>query len=136
MTTQISIDNRSEFAYDFARYRRVGRSSFLTGYRHLFGILLILVIVLSQGIFSPSAQADFQGRGTFPGKGSRQAWLQANKVFAEAKAFSDMARYPEAIQKYKTAIDMYAFDSDYFHNLGFVYEKDGQFELAESAYRK
>ena len=131
MSTQISIDNQSGFAYDFARHRRVGRSSFLTGYRHLFGFLLILALVLSQGILCPSAQAD-----TFPGKGSHQAWDTAGKLFNEANHLCDQNKYEQAMSKYKSAIAVYPYDPSYFQGLGFAYEKSQKLDQAEKAYRE
>ena len=131
MTTKISIDNRLEFAYDFARHWRVGRSSFLIGYRHLFGILLVVAIVLSQGTFSPWAHAD-----TFPGRGSHAAWQAANQTYNEGNRLSDAGKYMDAVPKYKTAIQLYPYDQSYFHNLAYAYEKAGQLPLAEAAYKE
>lgn len=131
MWTQISIDNRPRFAYDLARHRRVGRSSFLTGYRHLFGILLAIALVFLQGAFCAPAEAD-----EFPGKGSRDAWRRANDLYNEANALSSNKNHDQAISKYQSAIALYPFENSYFQNLGQAYERKGELRLAETAFRR
>ncbi len=74
--------------------------------------------------------------GSFPGKGSYTAWVNANtflKYGNEAAQKNDLDR---ALDWYKKAVQTYEFDSIYYFNLGNAFSMKGQFHIAEEAYRK
>jgi tetratricopeptide (TPR) repeat protein len=129
MRQQNSVDNGLIFAYDIARHLRASRK---LGLGRLLGCLLtIAVLLLLQGVICPSGYAD-----NFPGKGSRQAWLDANKYLNEAIDLNRQQRYEEAIKRLQAAVAVYPHDPAYFHSMGYAFEKKGDLVAAEGAYKK
>jgi tetratricopeptide (TPR) repeat protein len=128
MRQQNSVDNGLIFAYDIARHSRASRK---LGLGRLLGCLLtIAVLLLLQGVICPSGYAD-----NFPGKGSRQAWLRANRLYNEGTELNEQGKYHQAVSKLKEAIALYPYEPSYHHNLGYACEKKGDLGLAEFSYR-
>lgn len=79
---------------------------------------------------------DAKSDGTFPGKGSYTAWVNANSFLKFGNDFAAKGDFDKALDWYKKAIQTYAYDSIYYFNLGNAFSMKGQFPIAEESYRK
>lgn len=95
--------------------------------QHLFAAAAIVAL----GVVPAMAEGHI-----FPGKGETAKWEKANDSFNQGIAFYRLAKYPDAIAKYKQAITIYPYDYEYFNNLGLTYKKNGDLDLAIEALKK
>lgn len=61
----------------------------------------------------------------FPGQGDPNAWKKATKFFNDGIDASSAKKYAEAVKLYKQAIATYPYDSNFYANLGFALERNG-----------
>lgn len=80
--------------------------------------------------------ADATSDGRFPGKGSYNAWTNANTLMGFGNKSASEGNLDQALDYYKKAIHTYGFDSSYYLNLGNALAMKGNFHLAEQAYAK
>ncbi|MBY0357552.1 MAG: tetratricopeptide repeat protein [Candidatus Obscuribacterales bacterium] len=81
--------------------------------------------------FSPTAQAE-----GFPGQGDAADWSDALPHYNLGNRYLEHGRYDDAARKYGEAIDIYAYDPDFYSNLGMAYCKLNDGAKAESAFKK
>src|ERR1700744_2952175 len=87
--------------------------------------LLLAVFLAGQGFCDSAAK--------FPGKGENSKWCEANVPFNEGVQLLRSKSFDRAIAKFKQAIEVYPYDSEYFTNLGLAYKKKGDMSLAEES---
>lgn len=97
--------------------------------RFLLSLAVSIFALLPQG-----AGATSDGR--FPGKGSYNAWTNANTLMGFGNKSATEGNLDQALDYYKKAIHTYGFDSSYYLNLGNALAMKGNFHLAEQAYAK
>ena len=93
----------------------------------LSALILSLLLPLHAG-----ARSD----GRFPGKGSYNAWTNANTLMGFGNKSASEGNLDQALDYYKKAIHTYGFDSSYYLNLGNALAMKGNFHLAEQAFAK
>lgn len=74
--------------------------------------------------------------GSFPGKGSYTAWINANQFIKFGNDFASHGDMDKALDCYKKAIQTYEFDSIFYFNVGNAFSRKGQLAIAEESYRK
>jgi len=72
----------------------------------------------------------------WPGKGDYKSWDKAMKVFEDGNRALSSGHYDEAIAKYKSAVDMYPQDQNFFNNLGVAYFQKGDLRQAQDNYQQ
>jgi len=100
--------------------------------QHIFILSIVCLVITS------SAVCAFKF-GDFPGKGSKQVWLQANNHLNEGIDLGHKEAFDQAINELKAAIRMYPDDAKYYYNLAGCYEgrdKPGDMIRAEQTYRQ
>lgn len=100
-------------------------------FRFVF-VAAILASLASQ--LCPEALARSDGR--FPGKGSYNAWTNANTLMGFGNKSASEGNLDKALDYYKKAIHTYGFDSSYYLNLGNALAMKNDFHLAEQAFAK
>lgn len=74
--------------------------------------------------------------GSFPGKGSYNAWVNANQFLKFGNDYADRGDLDHALDCYRKAIHTYAYDSVYYFNLGNAFSRKRDFGIAEESYKK
>lgn len=82
------------------------------------------------------APAEAKSDGSFPGKGSYTAWVNANTFLKFGNDFAHKGELDRALESYKKAIQTYPYDSAYYLNLGNAFSMKGNYQIAEESYRK
>lgn len=72
----------------------------------------------------------------FPGKGSYNTWVEANRENNVGLAYCRRGLYARAIARFKTAIQKYPFDFAYYGNLGSAYRLANDLPHAEESTRQ
>ncbi len=83
---------------------------------HRTQFLAMLFTAVTLATMGNGAIADRKGK--FPGQGSYRKWVEAYKFADEATAQRHLGQIDGAIAKAKEAIQIYPFDSVFYHNLG------------------
>ena len=95
---------------------------------------IVTAVLFAIGAFATTGWA--KSDGSFPGKGSYTAWVNANNFLHFGNQFAQKGELDRALESYKKAIQTYPFDSIYFFNLGNAFSMKGQYSLAEESYQK
>ncbi len=96
-----------------------------------------LAIAMTLAATITSVVAAFaDSKGNFPGKGSKDAWTQANSSYSEGAALAKSGKHAQAVAKFKKAIEVYADDSLYYFNMGKSLKKMNDLAQAETAFKK
>lgn len=87
-----------------------------------------------------TGKIESHGKGTrhkagdaFPGKGSREKWLQASEEYNRGTRLSAESKFDLAAESFKKAIAIYRWDYRYFENLGAAYRQMKLLPQAEEA---
>lgn len=91
-------------------------------------VLIALIAPLAVSFSVPAAAGDF------PGTGDPHGWSDALPYYNLGNKYLNQQRYSEAAQKYQEAIDRYAYDADFFINLGVSLRKLDDYVGAEQAF--
>lgn len=83
-----------------------------------------------------SEDAAFAKSPTFPGRGSRQAWNIALRIYGQGVDASESGRLDQAIANYSKAIAIYPYCAAFYHNLAIDLGDKGQFVKAERNAKK
>ncbi len=94
-------------------------------------ILRILLVLITPLILISPMPAQ---SGDFPGTGDPHGWSDALPYYNLGNKYLNQQRYSEAAQKYQEAIDRYAYDADFFINLGVSLRKLDDYVGAEHAF--
>ncbi len=94
-------------------------------------ILSTVAALLATLMVTSSRPAD---AGDFPGTGDPHGWSDALPYYNLGNKYLNQQRYSEAAQKYQEAIDRYAYDADFFINLGVALRKLDNYVGAEQAF--
>lgn len=85
-------------------------------------------------VFAPAVTA--KSDGTFPGKGSYTAWVNANHFLTFGNQYAEKGELDKALDCYRKAVHTYPFDSAYYFNMANAFAMKGQYPIAEESYRK
>lgn len=96
----------------------------------------ISIILSALLVFFSVVGAHARSDGRFPGKGSFNAWTNANTLMGFGNKSASEGNLDQALDYYKKAIHTYGFDSSYYLNLGNALAMKGNFHLAEQAFAK
>jgi len=91
-----------------------------------------VLLLASFSVLSAAARSD----GSFPGKGSYNAWVSANHMVKTGNEFADHGQIDKALPYYKDAINTYPYDSIYYFNVGNAFSRKAQYAIAEESYNK
>ncbi|MBI4534596.1 MAG: hypothetical protein HY711_11685, partial [Candidatus Melainabacteria bacterium] len=94
------VDNSAGGTYHVAHRREINYKLSITSRQWLLNVLLVALLILVQGLVQGFAFLPTYA-GEFPGKGSYQAWLKANKFYNVGNRFLNAGKYEEAIAQYK-----------------------------------
>ena len=72
----------------------------------------------------------------FPGKGSKADWDKAVEHFRSARASMAMMYRDAAIREYRRAIAVYPYDLQFYFDLGYALDANGETKAAEDAYAR
>ena len=97
---------------------------------------LIIASPLLVALFFLVQQADAYDPTRFPGKGSKQAWLDAGSLTNSGNSLADQGKHKEAIEKYKRSIEIYPYAACTFSNAGNSFQDLGQYATAVKYYKK
>jgi tetratricopeptide (TPR) repeat protein len=114
----------------FAELRNFILRTIVNRWQTYFFIVLFVFLLMN------SNEARSRSDGSFPGKGSYTAWVNANQFLKFGNDFAAKGDLDRALDCYKKAIHTYAYDSVYFFNLGNAFSRKSQFAIAEEAYQK
>lgn len=98
-----------------------------------FNRLVVSVLLLANSMV---LSADARSDGSFPGKGSYNAWVSANHMIKTGNEFAAHNEIEKALSYYKDAINTYPYDSIYYFNVGNAFSRKAQYAIAEESYNK
>lgn len=115
----------------------MGRNSKQVRTNHLSMQSVLGGLMLAMALASVNPLASFgDSKGNFPGKGSKDAWTQANSSYSEGAALAKSGKHALAVAKFKKAIEVYGDDSAYYFNMGKSLKKMNDLVQAETAFKK
>jgi tetratricopeptide (TPR) repeat protein len=121
----------------FARLSMTNRQSMLVRLppeNELMSILLILIagLVTQAAAFADTVSTD---RFDFPGKGDKQQWEKAARIYNEGVDLFHASKTDQAIEKFNQAIATYPYDPNFYNELGLAFDDKGNLAASEAAYR-
>lgn len=115
----------------------MGRNSKQARSIQSFGLAFSSGLVFAMVLASVNPLASLaDSKGNFPGKGSKDAWTQANSSYSEGAALAKAGKHALAVAKFKKAIEVYGDDSAYYFNMGKSFKKMNDLAQAEGAFKK
>lgn len=94
-----------------------------------------LLLPLTAGLIALCPSSIVCADDVVPGKGKEEAWMNARTVADIAKIQMNSGKYDDAINGYKSAINVYSDDPSFHWGLGAAFEKANRPKEAEQAYR-
>jgi tetratricopeptide (TPR) repeat protein len=101
----------------------------------LKSILLIVIaaLVTQAPTFAEAASTD---TFDFPGKGDKQQWEKAARIYNEGVDLFHAGKTDQAIEKFNQAIAIYPYDPNFYDELGLTFDDKGSLVASEAAHRK